>query len=129
MLLSDIQAAIFSRVDSASDLLPVAFPREDFDTPENGGAYAVLHIVPNETEDAWCGTLKTGNILFNLSYSKGSKLIDPTIEAEKFLALFYEGLVFDGVTIRDEGTIWNPVDDKSDNGRYFIPVIIKFEAR
>jgi hypothetical protein len=126
--LSDIQIAIFGKVESVNNLLPVAFPFEKFDKPANGGAYAVLHIVPNDTQDAWCGTSKTGNILFNLSYSEYSKLIDPTIEAEKFLSLFSEGLEFDGVRINDEGTIRNPVPDREDNGRYFVPVIIKYEA-
>ena len=137
MLLSDIQEAVISRIESAlaggiagvSDLKPVSLPFVSFDKPENGGAYTELQIVPNDTRDVWCGTVKSGNILLNTSFPRGDGIKEPTKEGEKYLKVFSEGLVFDGVTIPDEGTIYNAVPDQKDSGRYFIPTVIKFEAR
>ena len=131
MKYSEILIAIFNRIEGEKINLvlpPVAFPYESFDEPLDGSQYVELHVVPNDTQNTWCGPLKTGNILFNLSYARNSNLIDPVIEAEKFLALFNEGLVFDGVTIKEEGTIKSAVKDRKENGRYFIPIVIKFEA-
>ena len=130
MLLSQIQRLIFAEFKAnEANLVPLAYPQETFKKPSNGDPYAVIFIVPNETTDAWCGTLKTGNILINLSYPANSKLINPTIEAEKFLSIFSEGHKFGGVYIPDEGTIRNAVNDTEENGRYFIPIVIGFEAK
>ena len=129
MKLSDIQYELIMRAKNASGLLPIAYPHESFERPANGAPYTEMQVVPNDTVDAWCGTLKTGNVIFRLMYSQESKLIPPTVEAEKFLAVFAEGDVFNGVRIPDEGTIRDAVKDGADDGRYFIPVIIKFSAR
>lgn len=129
MLLSDVQKEIKDRVKLAANPYPVAYPGEDFDKPSDGSPYTELQIVPNATTDAWCGTQKNGNILFNISYSFDFEIDEVTKDAEFYLSLFPERLVFGGIKIPDEGNIYNIVKDKKNNGRQILPAVIRFEAR
>ena len=131
MLLSEIQAAVFSRARQASGLLPIIYDgKGDGSFEAESQPYATLSIVPlDNRERVYCSsTLKSGFILVNVFAPKGYGAFDATLEAEKFIALFPEELEFDGITVPDLGDIKGALnDDKS--GWFYIPTLIYFEAR
>ena len=131
MKLSDIQETIFDRVDDAvlnARVCPVAIPHEKLQFNKDSETHwAEIFIVPNDVTDSWCGTSKTGNILFNVHARKGSSLILALVEAEKFIDELSEGLNVNGVSIPDEGSIKKEVIDEKTQA-YFVPVVIFYEA-
>lgn len=130
MLLSQIQVAVFTRLNSASGLLPIAYPQKGI-FQSNDQPYAAVSIEPfANREVVYCdGVMRSGYILINVFYPDNSGVVVPTQEAEKFIELFPENLEFDGITIPDTGDIKSAIDDTDHKGWFFIPVLIYFEVR
>ncbi len=132
MLLSDIQVAVINRIDNAIGLLPTIHGGKadgKYDAGKNPYAMTSIVPLPNQ-EPVYCdGVMKSGFILVNIFAPNGYGENEPTIQAEKFIALFPEGLEFDGITIPDEGDIKGRIDDKEHMGWFYVPTLIYFEAR
>lgn len=131
MQLSEIQAAVFSRVAQASNLLPVLFDGKatgNYDAA--GDPYAVVSIVPlDNREDVYCtGIVRSGFIFIRVHAKRGYGAYAATVEAEKFVALFPEGYTDGGLWIPDVGDIKGTLDSTVD-GWFYVPTTIYFEAR
>lgn len=132
MLVSDIQIAVYDRIEAAvlnSEVIRTAKAREDNPFQAGNEMYAEVIIKPFDNQTiAYCGHLKSGFILVNVYAPSDSGAVAPTKEAERFLALFPEDLEFNGIKIPYTGNIKEPVTDRKNNGWFFVPTPILFEA-
>ena len=132
MLVSNIIKAVLDRIDTAvtaGDVIRTAKPREDRPFDAGNTMYAELFISPLEAETrAFCGDIKQGFIHVNVYAPSDSGIGAPTEEAEKFINLFSEGLEFDGITIPYPTSPREAQTDRENNGWFFIPAPIYFEA-
>lgn len=131
MLLSEIQAAVFSRVDAASDLVPCIHEGKAIGTYQAGGKpYAVVSVVPlDNREPTYCNSVLRSGFVFVRVYAKrGHGAWAATVEAEKFVALFPEGLEIGRLSIPDTGDIKGVLNSEMDDW-FYVPITIYFEAQ
>lgn len=130
MKLSEIQRAVVARVDGASGLVSVIHDRKGDGKFESGGKpYAKVSVAPlDNREPVYCDSvLRSGFILVNVYAPNGYGALGATEEAEKFAALFPEGLEFSGVRTPNEPNIREPVDSAQE-GSFYVSTVIYFEA-
>lgn len=131
MLLSEIQDACFARIQQASGLIPSIFDRaSDGRYHANGKPYASASIVPFEIrEPRYCNSvLRSGILLVNVFAPNDYGTVGATLEAEKFAALFPEGLEINELTIPDPANIRGAARSEI-TGWFYVSTLIYFEAR
>lgn len=131
MLLSEIQRLTHERVmANNANLVPIIHDRKGdgkFFAAEQ--PFCKLSIAPLDgTEPVYCDSvMRSGFILANVYGINGHGANDITIEAEKFAALFPEGLQFNGITIPDAPNI-RGTQNSEHKGWFYVSTLIYFEA-
>ena len=131
MLLSEIQAAVFGRIDADSSLVPCIHEGKTVGSYQTGNVpYAVASIVPlDNREPTYCDSVMRSGFIFVKVYApRGHGAWAATVEAERFVALFPEGLELGALSVPDTGDIKGVLNSEID-GWFYVPITIYFEAR